>query len=87
MDKLPEGCVCCPRCGGQGYIDATGFTFADRVRGAREQNRMTQQELADAVGLSRTQITNIEGGRTVIPLDRLRKFSAVLHCPIEELVP
>jgi transcriptional regulator with XRE-family HTH domain len=37
--------------------------LGQRVRALRVAHNMTQQQLADAVGLSRTSITNVEAGR------------------------
>lgn len=38
-------------------------TLAERIKAARKNSGMTQQELADAVGLTRVSIANIESGR------------------------
>ncbi|GAA4439696.1 helix-turn-helix domain-containing protein [Phytohabitans houttuyneae] len=38
-------------------------TLGQRVRALRIAHGMTQQQLADRVGLSRASITNVEGGR------------------------
>lgn len=43
--------------------DAFHRAFGDAVRVARDRAGMTQDELAKAVGLTRTSITNIEAGR------------------------
>lgn len=42
--------------------------FGCRLRDARKAADMTQESLAEQVGLSRTSITNIEKGRQRIPL-------------------
>lgn len=87
LTNAPAGSVCCPRCGGSGYVEQGAITIGDRVRSFREQRRMTQADLAKAVGLSRAQIANIEGDRSSITLDKLRAFSGTLQCPVEMLVP
>lgn len=43
--------------------DAFHRAFGDAVRVARDRAGMTQDDLAKAVGLTRTSITNIEAGR------------------------
>lgn len=43
--------------------DAFHRAFGDAVRVARDRAGMTQAELAKAVGLTRTSITNVEAGR------------------------
>lgn len=51
----------CPSCQGTGHID---FTFGERLRRIRDDNNMTQDEFARLVGLSRTQVANLELGRS-----------------------
>jgi transcriptional regulator with XRE-family HTH domain len=38
------------------------FDIGDRVRAERKRKSMTQQDLADASGLSRARINHLEGG-------------------------
>lgn len=57
----------------------------NRIRVGRAELRMTQQQLADAVGVSRQTINAIEAGRfvpsTVLALKIARQFG----CPVEEI--
>lgn len=48
------------------------------LRALRHMNRMTQQEVADGAGLSRTQITNIEKGRGDVPVKTLMRIADAL---------
>ena len=59
---------------------ARGFTaiFGTMTKLEREKRGMTQQELADLIGLSRTQITNIEGGGSSTTLINCIRICAVL---------
>ena len=50
----------CPYCGGTGKTKANP---AMRFRALREREGLDQTAMANRVGLSRTQITNIEAGR------------------------
>lgn len=43
--------------------EAPVWTLADRLRKAREHARLTQQELADQIGISRASVVNYETGR------------------------
>jgi transcriptional regulator with XRE-family HTH domain len=62
--------------------DALGRAIRER----REQQRMTQGELADLVGLSRASITNIELGRQSVLVDQLCRFAAALGVPPADLL-
>lgn len=57
------------------------------LRGAREALSMTQGELANVVGLSRTSLTNIELGRQRILVDQLAELANALHIPVSSLIP
>jgi len=53
-----------------------------RVKQYREENKMTQEELARSVGIERTSVTNIEAGRNNMTLEQLMMF-----CEIFEITP
>jgi DNA-binding XRE family transcriptional regulator len=87
------------RIGGQyKYIDAKGQFWigyyhqkgaamrneiGNRIAYLREQQGMTQQELADKSGILRNNISRIEAGRYNVTLDTLSKLSAALGSKIE----
>lgn len=48
---------------------------------------MTQDQLAKAVGLTRTSVVNIEKGRQKVPLDTLYEMARVLGTTVHELLP
>lgn len=62
-----------------------------RVRAARERirdgARMTQQQLADAVGLKRVSITNLERGRQRVPAHALADIAVALGVAPGSLLP
>jgi len=58
-----------------------------KVRNARAHEGVTQSQLADAVGLTRTSITNLEAGRQHIPLHLLARIAAVLKTRTGDLLP
>lgn len=70
-------------------FDLTGFNIdvGERVRLYRKRTRQTQQALADAVGVSRPAIANIESGRQRVPLDLLWRIAAVTGFPFAQFVP
>lgn len=54
------------------------MTIGDRVKELREQQRMTQQELAEKLGYkSKTSVAHIEGGRD-IPRSMVVKLAEIL---------
>ena len=57
------------------------------IRKARKKSKMTQEQLADAVELTRTSITNIERGRQRLPLHTLAAIATSLQVEITELLP
>lgn len=52
--------------------------FGHRLRNFREDRGMTQEELAEAVGLSRASIANMEAGRQDPPVTMFWKLSRTL---------
>jgi transcriptional regulator with XRE-family HTH domain len=60
--------------------------FGDRVRTAREAAQIRQLDLATAVGLSRSSIANIEGGRQELSLPMAVQIAAVLDTTLAELL-
>lgn len=61
--------------------------FGAVVRERRDKAGLTQQDLADRLGLSRTSVVNIEQGRQGIPLSSLPKFADALGCSASQLLP
>lgn len=68
--------------------DALYLAVGKAIAVRRDELNLTQQTLADAVGLSRASLANIETGRQKILLHYLYRIAAVLKVPrIEELLP
>lgn len=57
----------------------------NRVRDLRTDRNWTQQQLADAVGVSRQSINSIECNRYVPSLPLALAFARVFHCPTDEI--
>ncbi len=74
----------CPHCNGTGELDAT---FGALVKSKREDAGRTQQSVADAAGMSRAQLANIETDRTDVPLRTLLRIADALGISAKELVP
>lgn len=63
----------CPYCSGSGVCDAT---FGARLRAIRNDKRLTQDDMAKALQISRSQIANLEVGRTNPSMDLFRMVVA-----------
>ena len=61
--------------------------LGERIREARDKAGVKQDQLARAVGLSRTSITNIERGRQGVQAYLLSRIAEVLGRPAGELLP
>ena len=57
----------------------------NRVKELRAARGWTQQELADAVGVSRQSINSIERDRYVPSLELALDFARVFRCPVDEI--
>lgn len=66
--------------------DAFHRAFGDAVRVARDRKGLTQDELAQAVGLTRTSITNIEAGRQRPLLTQAHTLAKVLGASLDSLM-
>lgn len=64
------------------YVD-----FGRRVRAARERKGLTQQALADVLGLTRSSVANIEAGRQRALLHMTAAISAATGVPAADLLP
>ena len=59
---------------------------AARIKTLREAAGMTQAELAEEIGLSRTSLVNIEQGRQRVMLHQLQEIAEILGVPLLLLV-
>ena len=57
----------------------------NRIRVERAEVRMTQQQLADAIGVSRQTVNAIEAGRFVPSTVRALKIARIFGKPVEQV--
>ena len=57
----------------------------NRIRVARAEVRMTQQQLAEAIGVSRQTINAIESGKFVPSTVLALKMAQIFENPVEEI--
>lgn len=58
---------------------------ADNLRGQRAKRRMTQQEVADAIGVSPGTVNNWEAGKGGMSFENAWKLADLFGCGIGEL--
>lgn len=61
--------------------------IGERIRERRTKAKLTQGQLADAIGVLRTSITNIEAGRQKAPLHVLYELCSVLGAEVTDILP
>ena len=57
----------------------------NRIKVARAGQNITQQQLADAVGVSRKTINSIESGKFVPSTVLALKMARIFNCKVEEI--
>jgi putative transcriptional regulator len=62
-----------------------GDTITNRVKELRSERGWTQQQLAEAVDVSRQSINSIERNRYVPSLPLALKFAKVFNCPTDDI--
>lgn len=60
--------------------------IGQRISKIRQERELTQAELAAAISLSRTSVTNIESGRQKILVHTLVEIASALRVRVEELL-
>ena len=60
--------------------------FPERLAGIRKERSLTQQALADQVGVHVLQIRRYEGGNSQPTLDVIRRLARALHVSSDESV-
>ena len=66
-------------------MDGLKEKFGNRLRFIRRQKDLTQEQLAELVGLSVEFISNIERGINAPSFNTLEKLEKVLHTPVSEM--
>lgn len=77
----------CPHCDGTGILTPQAATPGDMILSVRKRKGWTQEQLSQAVRLSRAQIANIEASRSDMPLKTLARFAEAFGCSMKDLVP
>ena len=59
--------------------------FKDNLLTLRKKNRMTQEELAERMGVSRQALAKWESGETIPDLDKSRAIAAIFNVTLDDL--
>lgn len=60
--------------------------FGERLRAAREEKRISQKSVAELLGVTRTQISDIENGKTGTSMARLVTLAEFYHVSTDYLL-
>ncbi|GHU75091.1 transcriptional regulator [Clostridia bacterium] len=60
--------------------------FSSRLKDLREKNKIKQKEIADGLGLTQTQISDLENGKTTTSLERIYALADYFGVSIDYLV-
>jgi DNA-binding XRE family transcriptional regulator len=72
----------------QGRSSSELYRFVGkRIRAVRKTRKLSQERLAKLIGLTRTSVTNIEGGRQKLLLHTLVEIAEQLCVPAVDLLP
>jgi transcriptional regulator with XRE-family HTH domain len=59
--------------------------IGDRIRGMREEKKLSQGDIEKRTGLLRCYISRVENGHTVPAIETLEKIARALECPLYQL--
>jgi transcriptional regulator with XRE-family HTH domain len=61
------------------------MVIGERLKGLREQKKMSQGDIEKRTGLLRVYISRVENGHTVPAIETLEKFARALEVPLYQL--
>ena len=62
------------------------MSFADKFKEARKAAHMSQQQVADKLGLDRSAISHYENGDSQPTFKNISKICEILNIPVEEII-
>lgn len=69
------------------FIGRINGHFGRRLARIRKIRELSQSELGSRIGVSRTTIANLEGGKQNVQLHQVFELARALDTPAEELIP
>lgn len=67
-------------------LRSNDMPFSDRLSAMRKQRGLTQEALADLVGVTKTQVYRYESGTSQPTLDVIKKLAVTLSVTTDELI-
>lgn len=67
-------------------LQEKNMNLPNKLKNLRKEFGMTQDELAELLGMSRTSFSKYENGAANPPLNVMRKLAAIFNVPIEYLI-
>lgn len=67
-------------------LDSTAKEIGSRIAGLRKQKGITQKELAEKIGVTRTMVTDYECGRVRLYDEILARLAIVLECSADMIL-
>lgn len=61
-------------------------SMGDNIRAERARRNITQKELADAIGVSKTSIYLYETGRAVPAADKVKRIAGALGVSVSDII-
>jgi putative transcriptional regulator len=83
--KLSRTLCTIPAVHGKPYRHNTGYMIANYLKDARTRRGITQEELAEMIGVTHTTVQRHESGRRGINTEMLHKYAAALGCRVSEI--
>ena len=77
----------CPMCDGSGHVNAENLGIGGMILMARKKAGLTQQQVADAISVTRAYIASVETGRSSIALESVRPLATALALNPADLIP
>ena len=60
--------------------------FSDKLSKQRKNNNLSQEQLADRLGVSRQAVSKWESGSSYPDMDKIIQISKILNCTLEDLL-
>jgi transcriptional regulator with XRE-family HTH domain len=67
-------------------VTSARLVFAENVRKRRQENGLSQEQLAELSGLHRTYVGSVERGERNVSIDNMERLAIALHIKLPNLL-